>query len=705
MALRNLFRRTAPPSDVGKPPPGEGVAKTTETEATLNGQLTEMARAAMSAADRWLPIYADGRDYLFCNQLAGQKRKEGWPRIQVNQLYPAAMQEISALAQRRVVPRTSPQNPNQEVDRKMADAWGPKLFHWYVDEAKMPRVLLNCMLDGKTNGHWVVKYAWDPHWQWDERAQEGRGAWIGSVRPMLLKAQFVGFDPEAESFEDAAYVVIRYEKSVAEAIAQWPAKKDEILKAARHEMEGARSYGASDSQTVTTSNNIVPQKDQYDADGGEGRLSWLLSDEPNRSDLADLPGKSGKRDQRDGRPVNVTVEEFWYRDDESKKRPAVMADTPPEQLLASGEFTQDVDGSLVDAEGQPVDSERWPQTEQYPADEVPLYPHGRHIVRVGQDTILNPEKAQQVWKYAFWPSVWGVNTPLPHTPHGMNAVEHGRYQQDWINRAWAHIGNGIDQFGDPQIVVEPEMVWGYSGKGPLAKHIKARAGGIVKMHKGGISAYRREPAPPLDMGHLAFVAKQEENLQDSTGSHSVSLGRQEKGATTATEVATTSAQSQFRTALMSIMLDEFIIRSLYVVADIFQREYAKGGMQAEQMMRVRGNGGDNLDVPGELPYDPQMAVTPFEITIETTSAIPYDRQRAKLEATELYGIFPTLNAAKNVLDAYEVKNKEEWLAEIATPELPSGGSSGGGSTKTGGAEPFQPGKVAGSRGQPGPSSK
>ncbi|MFA5057411.1 MAG: hypothetical protein WC485_04815, partial [Opitutaceae bacterium] len=397
--LKNLFRKDAEPFIPESRSAGTATASQAKAAklTAQNNRLTQMARSAFERASRWKEIYDDGRNYLYSNQLAHFGHREGWPEVQVNHLFPAAMQEISMLAQRRVTIRSKPQDV---TDTPNVELWGPKLRFWYEYEADMPQRLISFMLDGKINGHWIVKYAWDPHWKWDERAKGGRGAWIGTVKPILLHVDFVGVDPEAESFEDARYVVIQYRKGVDDVIAQWPKHKDAILRAASS-TDNDGLAGLSDGlQGVQTAQAIQPQKEKRDPSRTAGRISDLLARESGNEFQADvLAADDGSGEAR---PLYVTVQEFWFKDDETARRPAEMADLSDDEMRAAG-VPVGPDGVPVDEAGNPYTSETWPKREVWPADEHPKYPNGRHVVRVGPETILNDSDDDQVWQYGYWP--------------------------------------------------------------------------------------------------------------------------------------------------------------------------------------------------------------------------------------------------------------------------------------------------------------
>ena len=187
-------------------------------------------------------------------------------------------------------------------------------------------------------------------------------------------------------------------------------------------------------------------------------------------------------------------------------------------------------------------------------EDEPVYPNGRVVLRIGK-LILNPDAEKswdeggQVWPFRSWPYLVGVNQILPHVWRGLNAVEMPRTLQDWKNVAFAHMANYLKFFGDPITEVEEGAVKGVGADGKkLGEKLRARAGAIWLLMKGGADKIKVEPPPPLSQGILEVDRLISRELQDQTGMQEVARGRQAGGSPTATEVQELSRSSRVRTS-------------------------------------------------------------------------------------------------------------------------------------------------------------
>lgn len=690
-----------------------------DREAELNALLDGMLDPAREMNEAWQPIIDDGMAYLHNDQLAEQERKEGWPPVQVNHLAPAARHEVSLLVQQRRVFRASPQSDALE-DEAAAKFWGPQLQYRFDREIELSARLPQWLASSQVAGHWCVQYAWNPKGEWVEDERR----WRGTIQATQIPPECVFVDPWCTRFKDADYIICRYQVPVSTVLAQWgkdKEKREAILEAAKEEASRRKDWkdgGRGGAAPAHTAQDIEPERDIYDPWRKQGRLRQFLVKVPDS--IAAMPQAKGLESPEEGQPTVVTVEVFYFKDASETKIPAEMEPVPLAELAEQGQALQTDDGEYTNVDGMPFEDGQRPMREKTPETTMPIFPHGRYVVRVGETCVLNPELQDQVWKYKFRPVACGLKIPLPGTWHGENAVEPAREIQDWINDVWAHLGNYIRFFGDSQWWVErPGALYNDDGSQPLDKEISSAAGAVVELEEGALAAGRIKRADPPGLQGAIFniLQKFEENLRDLTGVQVTALGRQLDRATTATEAATLAAQTQIRTALQAFMLDLFLVESAYIVGDILQREFADGAIKVGDVLRVLNMG----DLPGseqmgQVYVDEQalkrITATPFDISIEATSAVPFDRQRQQekwlaLNKTiiESFGQ-PSLAAFKRLLGAFDVKNAQEILDEVAgamqmqqamaaeqAEAEQMAAQQGGKPTSQGGESSWQPGQV------------
>jgi len=282
-----------------------------------------------------------------------------------------------------------------------------------------------------------------------------------------------------------------------------------------------------------------------------------------------------------------------------------------------------------------------------------MYPNGRFVLRVGK-RILNPEPADQVYEFRRWPFIVGVNQALPHAWQGLNAVEMPRGLQDWVNVSVAHLANYVKFFGDPIVMVEQGAIAADPENRKITEKIRAKAGDLWKLAVGGIAKIKREPPVPMPAGTLQIWDAMKAELKDQTGTQDVGIGRQTKGSPTAYEISQLARNSQARTAMAAVYQDAWMAEVMGLAAEMDQKYLAVG---------------DSVRIVGEGQRTAAAAIAAgaceahFDVAMKITQALPFDRERMRQEAKELFGeIGPAY--LPELLEAYGVKNKDAVLARV-----------------------------------------
>lgn len=617
----------------------------------LNRKIDSMVEASKAADAPWSSIYQDGRDYIYNNQLVWVKNRGGWDRIQANLIWPSITQELALLAQRRPKLITGPW---EEGDTEGAKLWKGALQWQYEKGLKLPRLLHRGILDGKSHGHWVVKVYWEERAEWSEEEKQ----WVGAPRLTLMPPEFVGLSPGVTTIEEAqerghAYCLRRV--SVEYAKQRWPEYADEIDTAAQQESQEEDHWeGAGGQMTGQSSKSVMDGAAATDGEAGEGvqqrategRLAGLLSKRPQKTFVHGEEGTS--------RPVDVTLLEMFFHDAEEED---VAEDVPIafDDLLAAGRIRlQDTDDPTlqpmyVDSEsGEPITEQNRPTLEEKYTP--PKFPNGRRVLRIGK-TVMNQDDADQVWDYHRWPLFIGHNNLLPHTWHGLNAVEMARGMQDARNIGAMHMLNYVKHMGDPVVFVEEGAVQNKPQNRGIANVLQACAGAIWKLARGGINRIKRDPPPPMSPGTMQIWSTFTAEERDILGMQEVGLGRKAGGQQTAHEVMRLETNTRLRTALQSIFLDEFTVDVMS-----FVHELCKVNMAPGQMLRIIGEqNADRVAVLQQTDIDAR-----FDLSLEVTTTLPFDTERTKQDAAALFGIIG-MPYLRRLLEAYDVHDIDELL--------------------------------------------
>ena len=610
-----------------------------ETRDVLD-KLRYMEEKSKKHISTWGGIYEDGRNYVWANQLQNQVVKEGWEPIQVNHIFPAVIQEQSLLAQKRASIEALPFEDN---DKDGAEFWRTQLQWQYETGLDVPSLLLRGILDGKTHGHWVVDVYWDPEAEWDEKEQN----WVGAIKVVLRRPEQVCFDPDCEDVDEPEWAYQIEMMPVELAVEKWSDFEKEIREA----------VGAEAGETGKTGwfnkvmSHIMPRRKSWRSDKGdapadnsEGRLAMALA-----------PDSEQVPDSKEAVTEKVLVMTVLYKDPAREDDEVVYEYTGAELLedgrAILGPEKEGEDPIYLDATtGKPFTGETWPSESR--KVRRPKYPNGRLVVRIGETLVED-----RPWEYKHWRWAVGHNGLLPHTWHGLNGVEMAKGIQDFLNVFARHLVNYVKFFGDPVMAVEA----GAFANDPQNEHVventRAVAGSIYKLADAGKDKIQRFDPPPMSQGLLACYELFSREIRDQTGMQDIGMGKQQPGQTTAREALALDTNSKMRPALQGILLEMFILRLMRRVQELCQKNMTPG-----QMVRIAGD-----DAAGVLmkavPEDALEAR--FDLRLKVTSELPFDQERRKMEAKELYALLG-LPFISQLLEEYAdiVGDQDELLEKI-----------------------------------------
>jgi hypothetical protein len=615
----------------------------------LRRRTDEIIRRADAGQKPWSEIYNDGTNFIFNNQYDWfrSQKKEDYPYVQANTIFPSVMQELAIIGQRQTNVRAEPRTGNDEAG---AAVWTDVLRWLFERGFKVPNLLQRGTLDGKTNGHWLVKLVWEAKKKWHADQRK----WEGGLCAYLIPAENQIMDHDADTYEDMEFIGTRRMVDVDWAKRRWPKYAALIDKAAMKtgadESDEIPPFHvtASSSRVALDGSAVDGEPDKGPAGVRNGALARLIGKKPQpEPDTAE---------SRKGKPKKVQLIDLWIKDDTEKH----VEENPRrsiEEMEADATITLDEDADTLGpvhrftATGELLDEDNWPILhEEY---DIPLFPNGRHVLRIG-DTILNSTEAEQAWPLARWPFVIGLNHRLPHTWHGMNGVEMVRDLQVWLNFAWSHILNYIAEFSDPRALVEEGALQGDSANKTAAAKIKAAFGKLIRLRPGGLNKIQFRQPPTHSQGLFDAVGLVRDQMHDQQGLHDIGLGKQSKGGITATEATRLETNTRLRTGLQGELQDEFTENLMYLAVEMLQYYLEPG-----DILRIVGeeHGEQVLQATGDL------LVADLDLQIESVTDLPYDQQRNQEKAVALYGIIG-LPYLDRLLEAFEVKDAEELLQRI-----------------------------------------
>jgi hypothetical protein len=610
--------------------------------------LAKRIEGMVEASDKhnrvWMDMYYDALHYIYGDQFHNITLKKGWEKCETNYILPALMQTLAFVSQQQIKLYA---NPWEENDKVGAEAVQGYLQYEFEKQLDIPRSRLQWVIDGFAYGAWAAMVVWNdkPRGGWDAETHD----WLGEPEVVLLRPGEYGVDPNwtKETLDGAQFALTRRHISIDEAKDRWPGNDIEIESIAQEQrdqssrdghVKGIKITGAANLDT--TDGGAVDQKERdVGSSSSAGRLARLLyKNEDNRY---------VRRDGRADLPATVELVEIWFNDNETQ----MVEESWPksvEELDAEG-ITEVRDGMRVFADtGEELTIDNWPQeTDEY---EAPKYPNGRHVMMIG-DLILNPDDDEQAWEYKEWPLVIGRFKILPHTWHGMNGVEVIRGLQDFVNISSVHILNNLKNFGDPGRIVEEHALANVKKTEDIPDYIAARAGRVIVVKDGRMNGVKTEWPQGVSGGALETHQLYTQEIRNQTGIHEIVQGIQSKGQMTASEALRLETNSRLGIALLLGNIDSFTTRLMYRVLEL-----SAARMQPGRMLRVIGDKGhEGLQEFVSGQFDVQ-----FDLTMIIGTALPFDKERKRQEALQLYEILgpPYL---PDLLDAWEVPDADKLL--------------------------------------------
>lgn len=591
-------------------------------------RLDNITNRARQHSEEWDPIYDDGLQYIFGDQLKNIEVKEGHSRIVDNQIFPAVTQEQALTAQNRVIIKAL---PFEESDTEASKTWEPILQWHYEAGLDIPSQITVGELDAKTHGHWFGRLRWNPRARWDRRENK----WVGEVQFKHCRPELVVFDPDCEDTDKAEWVVEFDRMRLDEAKAEFPKYADEL-----QESGGSEPPDSPADKAGGYENDYVGKPAPDSKPAIEGRLASLLEMEPD-----DLAGEHEKY---------IWVERIFFKDRTTKSKVIVDHEFSDQDLLDGGKVIEGPDPNdserkiLLDAlTGEPITMNNRPRDER--TEDVPLYPTYRHVCRAGRTKLVD-----EAWKLDDHPYAAGQNLPLPHTWHGLNGVEMVRGLQDVNNRiamvmeAWIRFG------GNPAIQVEEGAMQLCPDLKNVATHVAIKPCAIYKMAPRRTDGLRFLSPPPMPNTVPEVRELFLQSLRDATGVQEIGLGRSATGGQTATEAIRLETNTKLRTALQWKMVEKWILRVMRRVQAICQANFTPG-----EMRRITGPGTE----AGIAKLTEDQFSARFDLRLEVATSLPFDRERRKVEAMELYNVL-SVPFLSQLLDAYERPDKDEILKKV-----------------------------------------
>jgi len=287
---------------------------------------------------------------------------------------------------------------------------------------------------------------------------------------------------------------------------------------------------------------------------------------------------------------------------------------------------------------------------------VPKYPSYRHVVITLIDDLVLKDEA---WEFDEPPYALGVNLPLPHTWHGLNGVEMARGLQDVQNRIASSMEGWVRLTGQPITIVEEGTCPQCLDNDGISEQYIVKPGAFWKTAamKSGSVKFMDVPNMPNTLPAVREALMK--SLRDQTGVQEVALGHQASGGATLGEIARLETNTKMRTSLQWKMVETWILRVMRR-AQVMCQHYWK----PDDMRRISGP--DSEGAIARLTQDQFDAR--FDLRLEVTTTLPFDRERRKQEALTLFQLLgvPFLEP---LLDAFERQDKEEVMEKVEAYQM------------------------------------
>jgi hypothetical protein len=592
-------------------------------------------------------MYRDAIRYTYGDQHAHHEKKEGWEYPVMNRMYADVLQEIAILSGNNPGMKGM---PVEDTDVSTADMITDTLRYLWTDELNMRIKIMQGLLDDKLGGMKIAKWRWVEKGTWNQEKalKDGKG-WKGKVDVMIWNPEAFGCD---ESVELAAEIPTKAEfiwfsrwETKENAAMMYPNYKKELIKKGQMDEKGKLIHkhdgfgGVTGGGGTGTSSVDETGFNQVSKDwAGKERFR----PEVMQRRMANLIVGNKREDTGKGKSLinSVKIEEYFFHDSETKSFPAQSRDRlegePGMEDLIKTPTGQWLDRTKPIFEGKNKDvidsyeefNGKFPQKEERPAFDAPIYPSGRFIIRIDHDFL----ESDDAWPYKTWPVSVGVNYLLPHMWQGANAVELSRGFQDWMNNLASHMEMYSRFFADPIVEVERGALQAdlERKKVPILSNV---AGAVVRLARGGIGKIRvREPvALPPTLFQIYELLKEQD--QDLKGVHDVDQGRASRGQQTLGELQMLNRNSRQRLAMQGAMLDVWLKQMAVGIVELMQTNYA-----VEDYVRIVGP--DKESVMSSIRWSTDMQKAKLDVSFEPTSTMPVDEDKELeryIKAYELVG--------------------------------------------------------------------
>ena len=632
---------------------------------------SDMVRAGAKRTNAWGAIWSSGINQLFNNQrtgVSGETDEDGNrvnTDVMVNYSWPAYMQEAATMAQRRPLIMVEPHD-EQDEDDDSAKLWEGILQHQYLNALKMCELNNAASIDAYCYGIYIAKVFWEPKAEWDLKARQ----WIGKPQANLLYPPYFGADPEAETIDSStSYLYSGRRVDLGWVLRRWgktTEMKTAIMKAAESDPFNAEfmrdmndSWGPDFSPHGVSEDHMASSFQREDASdlknqGSRGRIVNMINS-------ARGFGGSDDKDNRAGRPRKLTLFEIYFRDlTESQKNDVAAIDK--EELIDKGALVSMDNGQLV--VGNPEAFKKSaphlkegdvPRSIDMPmrTDQAyePDFPRGRFVIKIGEELVLNPDPADQVYPYRQWPYVTGVLHELPHIWEGMNGSEMSENLQTFTNSTYTAMLNLIKYHGDPTLITDKSNLADPKEDietGP-AKIINAAPGQIDKVAK-----YLDRAGMPSEAFSIAELL--DRHIQGQSGKHDQSMGKASKADVTATEIAAKQEADIVRSSLQIQRRDRWIKTIMELVVELDQANLEPG-----QIVQMTGKEFDARR--GEMTQ--ALKDLEFSIKLQIGTGLPFDKQQKKNDLIQLSEAFGSpFPFARELLEAFEIDNIDELLEKV-----------------------------------------
>lgn len=592
-----------------------------------NKLLDDLEERGMARTKKWVAMWQTGLRYFFGDQLHNKRTHKDWDWVILNYIWPSAIQEISKLAKHHPKILTEPWETS---DAEFAEAWqGILQWLWQkgINGKGMRLEQIAAILDGKLFGYRISKLYWEDKVSWDDKEQ----TWMGDVKHRLWHPANFWADG-IEKIDDGNCGTVRY-VTLDYAQNRWPKFKKQLE-------EEAKSY----KELTAGGDHIRGQLSQagtYPSAGTGGIDKGAGAADVNQ--ILNLILENENQDW-DEKTKLVKISEIYYRDYkevDEKQEEAI----PPEELVATGEIYAD-EGFFYDAKtNKPMSQDKWPKR-VIREWKRPLYPNGRHVIRVNK-TILNPDN--QVYPYPRWPFIVVPHYLLPHMWQGTDGVQLYKSTQDMINVTVSHLTNNMKTFGDPKIAIETGALASPPGRKKRHFKIGSVAGSVIRLARGGLQKMKIiDPISP-SASALQLYGLFTQEFKNILGLQDIAVGKQADKTITATEAQYLMLSANDRIALQSVYEDEWVKEVASLMSQICQRHYDQG-----RIVRIIGE--DNLT--GVTQITQQAKTVRFDVDIIPGATLPFDPEKRIAKFKMAYEMF--MSPVPNVM-------MPEMLRELEIP--------------------------------------